>query len=220
MLISKIISGGQTGVDRGAIEAALELGFPYGGLIPKGRLAEDGAVPVKFDRMEVAPKRSACLLLGEPRSEMRGDAGGGGDVLHEVVKYPCAVGSIEVLCFHEVEFGKSREAHAFHVTALPDGPRGGLSRPTSRRRESCRRRRDVHGGQARARAIPAARMHRKPLQATTKGSPSPELSARHPSRRFFALRPACSISPFAVSIAKKNGACKVAFECAKKCRPY
>ena len=40
MLISKIISGGQTGVDHGAIEAALELGFPYGGLIPKGRLAD------------------------------------------------------------------------------------------------------------------------------------------------------------------------------------
>ena len=156
MLISKIISGGQTGVDRGAIEAALELGFPYGGLIPKGRLAEDGAVLAKFDRMEVAPKKSACLLLGEPRAEMRGDAGRaeavvqnrldddvvaldvvvdgerevrnhhavmpevegvyackfsegierGGDVLHEVVKYPCAVGSIEVLCFHEVEFGQ------------------------------------------------------------------------------------------------------------------
>ena len=29
MLISKIVSGGQTGVDRGALEAALELGFPY-----------------------------------------------------------------------------------------------------------------------------------------------------------------------------------------------
>ena len=57
MLISKIVSGGQTGVDRGAIEAALELGFPYGGLIPKGRLAEDGAVPVKFDRMEVALRK-------------------------------------------------------------------------------------------------------------------------------------------------------------------
>lgn len=36
MLLSKIISGGQTGVDRGALEAALELGFDYGGLIPKG----------------------------------------------------------------------------------------------------------------------------------------------------------------------------------------
>ena len=41
MFISKIISGGQTGVDRGALEAAFELNFPYGGLIPKGRLAED-----------------------------------------------------------------------------------------------------------------------------------------------------------------------------------
>ena len=57
MLISKIISGGQTGVDRGAIEAALDLGFPYGGLIPKGRLAEDGIVPEKFDKMEVAPRK-------------------------------------------------------------------------------------------------------------------------------------------------------------------
>ena len=45
MLVSKIVSGGQTGVDRGVIEAALELGFPNSGLIPKGRLAEDGIVP-------------------------------------------------------------------------------------------------------------------------------------------------------------------------------
>ena len=57
MLISKIVSGGQTGVDRGAIAAARELGFPYGGLIPKGRLAEDGIVPLEFDKMEVAPRK-------------------------------------------------------------------------------------------------------------------------------------------------------------------
>lgn len=57
MLVSKKVSGGQTGVDRGAIEAALENGFPYGGLIPKGRLAEDGNVPLKFDRMEVATRK-------------------------------------------------------------------------------------------------------------------------------------------------------------------
>ena len=50
-LIRKIISGGQAGVDRGAIEAALELGFPYGGLIPKGQIAEDGQVPLKFSCM-------------------------------------------------------------------------------------------------------------------------------------------------------------------------
>ena len=58
MLISKIVSGGQTGVDRGAIEAALERGFPYGGMIPKGRLAEDGIVPEKFDQMEEASNKS------------------------------------------------------------------------------------------------------------------------------------------------------------------
>ena len=50
-LISKIVSGGQTGVDRGALEAALDLGFSYGGYIPKGRRAEDGMVPLKFAAM-------------------------------------------------------------------------------------------------------------------------------------------------------------------------
>ena len=57
MLIAKIVSGGQTGVDRGALEAALECGFPYGGLIPKGRLAEDGQVPEKFDQMEESARK-------------------------------------------------------------------------------------------------------------------------------------------------------------------
>ena len=52
MLVSKIVSGGQTGVDRGALEAALELGFPYGGLIPKGRLAEDGNSEYRFQAAE------------------------------------------------------------------------------------------------------------------------------------------------------------------------
>ena len=37
----KIISGGQSGVDRGALDAALALGFDYGGWCPRGGLAED-----------------------------------------------------------------------------------------------------------------------------------------------------------------------------------
>ena len=36
MLVSKIVSGGQTGVDRGAIAAARELGFPRGGVAKGG----------------------------------------------------------------------------------------------------------------------------------------------------------------------------------------
>jgi len=58
MVIAKIVSGGQTGVDRGALEAAVELGVPYGGLVPKGRRAEDGIVPEAFDQMEEAPFES------------------------------------------------------------------------------------------------------------------------------------------------------------------
>jgi len=39
-MIAKVMSGGQTGVDRGALEAAVELGFPYGGMVPKGTAGE------------------------------------------------------------------------------------------------------------------------------------------------------------------------------------
>jgi|SRR5208283_2240625 len=43
----KIISGGQTGADRAALDVAIELGIDYGGSIPKGRLAEDGLIDSK-----------------------------------------------------------------------------------------------------------------------------------------------------------------------------
>ncbi len=41
----RIISGGQTGVDRAALDAAIEIGIPYGGWCPNGGWAEDMAVP-------------------------------------------------------------------------------------------------------------------------------------------------------------------------------
>jgi hypothetical protein len=48
----KIVSGGQTGVDRAALDLALELGIPCGGWCPKGRLAEDGVIDEKFPLKE------------------------------------------------------------------------------------------------------------------------------------------------------------------------
>lgn len=41
----QIVSGGQTGVDRAALDVALELGIPCGGWCPKGRRSEDGLIP-------------------------------------------------------------------------------------------------------------------------------------------------------------------------------
>ncbi len=44
-IFSKIISGGQTGVDRAALDVAMELGLEAGGWCPRGRRAEDGRDP-------------------------------------------------------------------------------------------------------------------------------------------------------------------------------
>lgn len=48
----KVVSGGQTGVDRAALDAALALGIPCGGYVPKGRLAEDGPLPYRYPMTE------------------------------------------------------------------------------------------------------------------------------------------------------------------------
>ena len=41
-MIERVVSGGQTGVDRAALDVALKLGIPCGGWCPRGRRAEDG----------------------------------------------------------------------------------------------------------------------------------------------------------------------------------
>lgn len=49
----KIVSGGQTGADRAALDAALELGVQCGGWCPKGRKAEDGKIPERYPVIEL-----------------------------------------------------------------------------------------------------------------------------------------------------------------------
>ncbi len=50
MGVEKIISGGQIGVDRVALDVARKLGIPFGGYMPKGRRAKDGKVPGRYSR--------------------------------------------------------------------------------------------------------------------------------------------------------------------------
>lgn len=52
-MIKKIISGGQTGVDRAALDVAIEAGIPHGGWIPKGRKTEEGPLPARYRMREM-----------------------------------------------------------------------------------------------------------------------------------------------------------------------
>jgi predicted Rossmann-fold nucleotide-binding protein len=52
-MLKKIVTGGQTGVDRSALDVAIELNYKYGGWCPRGRKAEDGIIdPIKYVNLE------------------------------------------------------------------------------------------------------------------------------------------------------------------------
>ena len=79
--LEKLVSGGQTGVDRAALDAALACGLPVGGWCPAGRWAEDGPVPDRYPLLETPEADPAqrtrwnvrdsdatlALVRGEPR---------------------------------------------------------------------------------------------------------------------------------------------------------
>ena len=60
LMIGKIISGGQTRADRGAIEAALNAGFAYGGLVPKGEFAFVGSLGGLYRLLLGCWRRETC----------------------------------------------------------------------------------------------------------------------------------------------------------------
>lgn len=76
----RIVSGGQTGVDRAALDVALELGMPCGGWCPRGRKAEDGPIDERYPlketesaKYDVRTRRNVrdsdgtlVLTIGEP----------------------------------------------------------------------------------------------------------------------------------------------------------
>lgn len=49
-----IVSGGQTGADRAALDFAIRHGYTHGGWVPRGREAEDGRIPAKYQLVELA----------------------------------------------------------------------------------------------------------------------------------------------------------------------
>jgi len=79
--LHRVVSGGQTGVDRAALEAARVAGLEIGGWCPRGRRAEDGLIPTDYPLAETPspryPQRTAwnvrdsdgtlVLVRGTPR---------------------------------------------------------------------------------------------------------------------------------------------------------
>ena len=56
-MVEKIVSDGQTGVDRAALDVGLALGLALGGWCPRGRRAEDGRIPDRYPLVET-PERN------------------------------------------------------------------------------------------------------------------------------------------------------------------
>jgi hypothetical protein len=54
-----IVSGGQTGADRAALDFAIEHGIPHAGWCPRGRLAEDGPLDARYQLQQTASRRYA-----------------------------------------------------------------------------------------------------------------------------------------------------------------
>lgn len=54
MMIKKFVSGGQTGVDRAGLDAAIQHNISHGGWCPRGRRAEDGRIDAKYQLKETA----------------------------------------------------------------------------------------------------------------------------------------------------------------------
>jgi hypothetical protein len=77
----RIVSGGQTGVDRAALDAARARGIAQGGWCPRGRRAEDGPIPARYplrehpspeyaartERNVVDSDATLVLAIGAPR---------------------------------------------------------------------------------------------------------------------------------------------------------
>lgn len=82
MPLVRIVSGGQTGVDRAALDVAIARGMPHGGWCPRGRRVEDGAIPERYalrehdspvyaartERNVVDSDATLVLAIGTPRN--------------------------------------------------------------------------------------------------------------------------------------------------------
>lgn len=91
--VKTIVSGGQTGVDRAALDFALECGINIGGRVPKGRLAEDGPIPARYPNLVETespdPEERTMLNINESDATLiisRGRLAGGSRLTADIAR--------------------------------------------------------------------------------------------------------------------------------------
>ena len=91
-MLEKIVSGGQTGADRAALDFAIKHGIPHGGWVPKGRLAEDGPLADRYELKEMPsdsyPARTEQNVIDSDGTLIisHGPLTGGSDYTREMAK--------------------------------------------------------------------------------------------------------------------------------------
>ena len=91
-MIGKIISGGQTGADRAAVDIAIAFGIDRGGWVPKGRKTEKGRLPARYKLREMPtaeyPKRTEQNVIDSDGTLIvsHGELAGGSDFTRQMAE--------------------------------------------------------------------------------------------------------------------------------------
>ena len=113
MLLLKIVSGGQTGADRAALDSAINHVIPHGGWCPNGRLAEDGILDSRYALQETKSK-------GYRQRTRQNVVDSDGTLILNIGEL--SEGSLATLCFAE-RFGKPRLVIQLDENAEPENVR-------------------------------------------------------------------------------------------------
>ena len=134
-MVTKIISGGQTGADRAALDFAIKQNIPCGGWVPKGRKTEDGTLPEKYKLQEMptgeyAKRTEQNILDSDGTLIVSHEYLTGGSALTEFLaekhKKPCVHIDLNKLNQKEAAFiiGKWLQTNKIEVLNVA-GPRAG-----------------------------------------------------------------------------------------------
>jgi len=135
---NKIVSGGQTGVDRAALDVAMALGIPHGGWCPRGRLAEDSVIPPQYGLTETdSPKYAVRTEKNVIDSDgtlilCRGETSGGTELTRQLALEhgkPCLVVDLNRPLPADDVYGWISESRieTLNVAGPREGPNAGIS---------------------------------------------------------------------------------------------